>query len=329
MSKLDNLQQLNTNTPRETIALETNGLVIKRPVAGRMPTKTWLGKQRHAKHVTDGLLKSNNDAYFVPQILEISEKEAFVIEQRAYGNPIPSSYFDTLSPSDHDIIYNALAHFINDMNQMRPVLTQAENFDAATSGDDEDGMTMATVMKKLSAYIPEEELRTVSVAKKWFDKASANDASVVFSHGDMNEHNIFYDPDRRIVSFIDFADAKYENAHYMFERNFGRLGWLDLDRLRAEYLALPRSQPVIIDSTPDVEKMRGLLQNFIWSATEFLHKPQVAQKVRIQIIKESIEKIKNLYTDIQKKQQFAIGKKIATIKAQAITPMPHTPGNQK
>lgn len=286
MSKFDGLQQINTNTPRETIAYNADGLVVK-VSTGRTPN--WLSKQQHAHRVTTDILNIPNRPYFVPSTMVIDGEGPLVLEQRAYGHPITSSYFETLSPRDRDVVYHAVASLMNDMNQMRPVLSQKEFFD-------QDG-DLNTILRS-AKFLSREELEIVRRAKEWFDNAAATDASVVFSHGDMNENNIFYDPASRTVSFIDFADAKYENAHYMFERNFGRLGWLDLDRLRHEYMALPRTQPVVITTDNKVENMRILLQNLKWSVQEYLNnmKRPAANVVRMKIIRDNVDKISKLYS---------------------------------
>lgn len=302
MEKHDNLQPINTNAPRETLVYAVGDTVIKKPVPNRMPKQVWMDKQQHAKSVTDKLLTVKNPAYFIPRIEQIyNDDDMRAVEQRANGMPLSAAYFSELTDADKDIIYSALAHFMNDMNQMYPVRTQAEHFDATAA------TAMATVIKQLSAYIDKKELQVVGKAKEWFDNATKQSASVVFSHGDMNEDNIFYDAQRRIVSFIDFAEAKYENIQYMFENNFGKLSWLDLNRLRKEYMALPRHQPVNITVDPNIEQMRAALQNFIWSATEFLKKPTMATQIFINMIKETIDKIAKLYDRIRKPAGFANG----------------------
>ncbi|MDE6478531.1 MAG: aminoglycoside phosphotransferase family protein [Alphaproteobacteria bacterium] len=306
MSNLDNLQQINTNSPRETVVYAADGLVFKRPTK-RMSETGWLAKQRHAQLVMQDINRVASSEYFVPQMLEISTTEKFAVEQRAYGHPVSSSYFDKLPPADQDKIYRAMAHFMNDMNQMRPVLQQRHLFDATDDAADLDNIPLKDVLIKLKKHIPEKELSVVKSAKKWFDVASESDASMVFSHGDMNENNIFYDPTRGVVSFIDFADARYENADYMFERDFAKLGWLDLDRIRAEYMALPRTQPVIIKSDPHVSDMRNALQSFKWGAIEFLKRPQLATAVRIKMLREDIAKIKKYHDRALAAEKFARG----------------------
>ncbi len=309
MSKLDNLPQINTNSPRETLVYSADGLVIKRPGPRAPDLPTWLQKQQHARAVVESLQRVKNPAYFVPTMLEISKDQYFAVEERVPGRPLKSSYFETLSAADQDIIYRSFANFVNDINQSRPVLTQSHVFD---SPDGEDGNTMPfnKIIKDLKKHVPARKLKTITNAKDWFDKAAQHDASVVFSHGDMNEDNIFFDETTKTLSIIDFADAKYENVHYMFNRDLGRLGWLDIDRLIREYEALPRAQSVIVKTDPMVEKLRNRLKNFVWSASEFLENPKIATTARLKIIDISIKEVKEAYDAILRAAQFEQGGKV-------------------
>lgn len=309
MSKLDNLQQINTNAPRETLVYLADGLVIKRPVdtSNKKILNTWLGKQIQAKDTSDKVLAANNKNYFVPRTLEISSKEYFVVEERATGKPLSSSFFETLTKKEVDIIYKGIAHFINDINQSKQVLTQKETFDSFTSVEYLGEVSIPVLIEKLSKYISKEDMQIVQDAKDWFDVASDNDASIVFAHGDMNEHNIFFNRETKTLSIIDFADSKYQNADYMFNVDFARLGWLDSDRLIKEYNALPKKQHVNVKNKPEIKNMRNALYNFKNSASEFLHNPKLATKIRIEIIKQEIEKIKNLYTKVKDNKDFQKG----------------------
>lgn len=309
MSKLDNLQQINTNAPRETLVYLADGLVIKRPVdtSNKKILNTWLGKQIQAKDTSDKVLAANNKNYFVPRTLEISSKEYFVVEERATGKPLSSSFFETLTKKEVDIIYKGIAHFINDINQSKQVLTQKETFDSFTSVEYLGEVSIPVLIDKLSKYISKEDMQIVQDAKDWFDVASDNDASIVFAHGDMNENNIFFNRETKTLSIIDFADSKYQNADYMFNVDFARLGWLDIDRLIKEYNALPKKQHVNVKNKPEIKNMRNALYNFKNSASEFLHNPKLATKIRIEIIKQEIEKIKNLYTKVKDNKDFQKG----------------------
>lgn len=297
MLNTGNLQLINTNPPRETLAYTDGKFVYKLPVSNKdtFHLRTWLEKQKLAKKVSDDLLKFKNNNYKIPRVVEVSDKDFFVKEELAVGTPLRTSFVESLSQKELDIIYKGLANFINDINQSRPVLSQKDTFEMSTNLEDEKMPTMKELLSKLEKYIPKSDLQIVSDAKDWFDVASATDASVVFSHGDINEHNVFFNKKTKELTIIDFAEAKYQNADYMFNFDYARLGWLDIERLMSEYEKLPKKQKVNIRSNPNIKNMRLALYNFKGSVSEFLRQPKVATKIRLEIIKKDIEKIRKLY----------------------------------
>ena len=84
MKKLDDLQQINTNIPRETLVFLADNLVIKRPVnkKDKNALNIWLGKQLHAKKISDSVLAVHNKKYFIPRTLEISTNEYFLYSKQ-------------------------------------------------------------------------------------------------------------------------------------------------------------------------------------------------------------------------------------------------------
>lgn len=303
MSNLDKLQQLNTNIPRETLVVATDGLVIKRPVIKRsgIAPKSWLNKQRHAQAVQESLQEKSGKYYFIPKMLEISDSQMFAIEQRVPGLPVTDTYFETLDEADRAIIYLGFAHFLNDINQSKPVLTQRDTFDNPEQPGD---VAFARIVKHLKKNLSSKEIDILNKSKEWFDANSINDASVVFCQGDMNQHNIFYDQKTKTVSFIDFADARYENARDMFHRDIARLTWLDIGKLIQMYKGLERTQPVVTESEPTVARMRNALQNIKWCGQEVLTADQRLFKARLAILKEEIKKLGNLLATVKATNTF-------------------------
>ncbi len=298
MSNLDKLQQLNTNTPRETCVYSLDGMVVKRPAHPTQDTirnTNWINKQRFAQHIQEFLKTKDNKFYFIPKMLEVSTTGIFAIEEKVPGHPITSAYAETLTPADFDIIYRGIAHFINDMATYRQPKNQSEYIDMPNEETHNGKLTIAYIVNHMKKYLSNSEIETIKKAKALFDDLALNDASIVFSHGDMNEHNIFYDPTKKIVSIIDVADAKYENAYEMFNANFARLGWLDIDRLVAEFNALPHKTPIRTETNPVVISLRHALQNFRWCACEILHTPKQVSKIRLKMLKDEVATLANAY----------------------------------
>src|SRR5574344_153738 len=134
MSNLEKLQQLNTNTPRETSVYLYENTVVKKS-NNLQNQSNWLGKQQHARRIQEFLNAKNNHAYHIPLITELSTQELFVVEQRAFGKPLTADFIQTLSGQDLDIIYHGLAHAINDIISYKPVLTQSIFFDTNEQGN--------------------------------------------------------------------------------------------------------------------------------------------------------------------------------------------------
>ena len=108
----------------------------------------------------------------------------------------------------------------------------------------------------------------------------------------------------KTVSFIDFADARYENARDMFHRDIARLTWLDIGKLIQMYKGLERTQPVVTESEPTVARMRNALQNIKWCGQEVLTADQRLFKARLAILKEEIKKLGNLLATVKATNTF-------------------------
>lgn len=301
MSNLDKLQQINTNVPRETNVHIADGLVFKRPNgANDAKQKTvWIEKQKSAQKIQDFLRAKTNITYFVPHMLEVSATKMFALEERVSGHPLTSSFVESLPPDDLDIIYRGLANFINDMITYKPILSQSEHFDLPSEDGSDKKFTFAYILNHIDKYISKQDVATLKKAKALFDSESLKDASVVFSHGDMNEHNAFYDPTTKTVSVIDVADAKYENANEMFYRNFARLGWLDIERLITEFNKLPHERPINIETDKHLVSLRNALHSFKWSAIEILKNPKHVSNAHIVVLREDCKRAINAYNTLK------------------------------
>ena len=150
MSENNKSTLINTNSPRDSRVFADGNYVIKNPVATNTAhIKVWIERQTHAKNVTDGLLSGKEygkKGYFIPKIVEISETPvAHIREERVAGKPVTKEYFDSLSKSQQDTIYNALAAFICDMNQNHPILNITEQLNNKSTG-----MSFETIIESLT-----------------------------------------------------------------------------------------------------------------------------------------------------------------------------------
>jgi hypothetical protein len=277
ISNFSNLPLANTNKPRETYVHDGSDTVIKRPT-DLLPQSAWLDKQLHAKKVSDQLIEIGNPGYFVPRTLDIATAEYFSVEQRISGQPLSAAYFETLSEEHRAIIYNAAANFCNDINQMMPVLTR-DNF--------EPGISLETVRGILSS----KEFNKIKRAQIWLKENASLGSSMVFSQGDMNSDNIFYDKDKKLVSFIDFADARYQSAYEMFYHDFTRLGWVNAELLIENYKALPKRQHVVIEKNENVDKISSHLKSIMNDIKTIASQKGNPNNALIKTMKETIKKL--------------------------------------
>ena len=241
MTETNRLNLINTNSPRDSRVFADGDYVIKNPVATNSThVKVWIERQTHAKEVIYSLLNGmarGKTTYFIPKIVEISGiPSPHIREERVSGKPITKAYFDTLSPIQQEAIYNAFAEFMSDMNQNSPVLNITEQLN-----------NLESIIESLKSVLDKNEIESVKRAYSLLKSNIAKTPSLVFFHGDMNENNIFFDETTNKVSIIDFTEARYESADYMFNSDVSRLPWLDIKRLVDKYNSLSKKNPVRIN----------------------------------------------------------------------------------
>ena len=262
--------QINTNKPRESRVFADGDYVIKVPTATKAEyIKVWLEKQEHAKQVVDALYQKKSPAskkYFVPKIVEIQNTNMpYVRESRVMGKPLTKDVFDKLTQMQQEQIYDTLVEFIYDMNQSQPVYDLIHLLDAP----DNQGYTFQTVLATMKPFLSEADYVKLNDAYKLFKSHPEKTVSYVFFHGDINENNIFYDTDKGNVSFIDFSDAKYENADYMFNHDLAKLPWVDINKLKNKYINKAKNN-IRIKSDGTVVDLFNSLRAFQWIGESML-----------------------------------------------------------
>lgn len=284
MSNIGNSDLINTNSPRDSRVYADGDYVIKTPVATNpVHIKVWLERQKHAKSVADRIIERNgNTGYFVPKTIEISS-QPFVKEERVSGQPITAEYFAGLSPQQKEIIYNALARFISDMNQGLPIL----DITSQLYSDDNKELSFFDVLKSLKSILTDKEVSIINQAYELLEQHKDQTPSFVFFHGDMNENNIFFDDKTNTVSIIDFTEARYESAYYMFYSDLSRLPWLDLNKIIGIYNQIPKNQPVRTGQNKAVIEVFNGLRTIQRTGNSLLKNPKTAN-IYLIILKETI-----------------------------------------
>ena len=297
MNKPIKMQPLNRIKPRESVAELIGDVVFKTPTdTNKMRIANWMAKQQHARTVQDFLNTKKNTAYFVPRIIEIDKSLSQVAETYATGATLNSTFFDTLTSKDHDIIYNGIAHFINDIAEFRPVLNQQDFLVQNEPDFPADTTQLEAKLAQQKDILSPAETQDILRAYNLFVNNQTGAASVVFSHGDINENNVLYDPEKQQLSIIDLADSKYENVSEMFNRNYARLGWLDIDRLIATFNKLPHKTPINTTENAGVTQIRQALKNVIWSLKNI--KNDKAYAARVQVFKDETKRLQKVLQNI-------------------------------
>lgn len=268
--------QINTNNPRESRVFADDKYVIKTPVATNPAhINVWLTKQQYSQSVINNLYKHSKASkeYFVPQIIEISTQDTpRVREERVTGKPVTKEFFNKLTSQQQEKIYDALVKFMHDMNRSYPVRDLSCLFEEP----DNQGYTFQDILITLKHVVSDSDYTKIHRAYEFFKAHTEMTSSYVFFHGDMNENNIFYDSEQNIVSFIDFAESRYESAEYMFNHDIIKLPWININKLIAKYIKTNKNPVVRINSEHTMTNLFNSLRALQWTGEAIVKHPSKA-----------------------------------------------------
>jgi len=257
MANSEYMQHINSNTPRDTIVFAVNDYTVKKQPNSNPQKRNWLKKQAGAKNIIDELkLLNNKPVYFVPAIKHMDSTEYYILEDRAQGKPLTEEFIKTLSKEDLEIIYTSFANFLNDINQLKPILTQYEFHKIRNQN-----LTITDLLQQLKSLHFNLDFDYIKQLNELYKKLSSNDTSVVFAHKDINEHNLFYDPKTKTLSILDLAEAGYQDINYQFYTDCSKLTWLDIQKLINIYIKLQKNTNVIINKNDKLFVLRITLYN--------------------------------------------------------------------
>ncbi|MBQ8255534.1 MAG: phosphotransferase [Alphaproteobacteria bacterium] len=166
----------------------------------------WMAGQQNGKKIADEIRKKNNPAYFVPRTFISHSK---VREQFASGQ-LWRDVIDTLSPEEKKWAYKALAEFINDMSELRPVRAADEGFGLSSSIRTSDDMAKALDGVD-EQFLSAEDKRLFQDVYDYLSQIPENQI-MVFGHNDLHGGNILIDTEKKQLSIIDFELSGYRTA---------------------------------------------------------------------------------------------------------------------
>ena len=166
----------------------------------------WMAGQQNGKKIADEIRKKNNPAYFVPKTYISHGK---VREEFASGQ-LWRDVIATLSPEDKEWAYKALAEFVNDMSELRPVRAADEGFALSASVKTSDDMAKALAGVD-EQYLSAEDKRLFQEVYDYLSQIPEN-KFMVFGHNDLHGGNILVDIEKKQLSIIDFELSGYRIA---------------------------------------------------------------------------------------------------------------------
>ena len=206
-TEIEDLKAENKEPPhgRETfVAYFGDAYVMKRPLPGR-DRDAWLAKQHRTKEFIDEISAVNNPVYNIPKMIHIKDEEYQLLEERAPGEPLTQALYQSLPSHQQKQILNGMANFLVNMNELKPV-----------HDDVYHNISTELKMTKLTNIIENKMPKWFDLGKIKYMEDLAEDISgfeyvtrEAWSHNDLNSGNILYDKETSKLSFIDFAEAKY------------------------------------------------------------------------------------------------------------------------
>lgn len=192
--------------------------VVKRPLSTYKPEQreSWLEKQHRTKDAIDAIRAVGRNVYNIPEMKFINDDECQILEERAPGERLTYSLFVGLSKRQQNEIVNSIGAFLVDMNELKPVLEE-KNHRIISEFDFES--VVKFVDTRMEIWFTKNEVLQM---KRFCDalRTFAFDTVVVWSHGDLNPGNVYYDIDTSKLSFIDFAESGY---HVLYRDIFAPL----------------------------------------------------------------------------------------------------------
>ena len=192
---------------RESYVSYYGEYVLKRPLPtmGADARDAWLAKQHKTKNAIDSIRTVGNPIYNVPEMTFINDAEYQILEERASGEPLTAQVFNALTRRQQIEIINAIASFLVDMNESKPVQDWQQHHIA-------DELKFARLENfigaKMSKWFTDAEVLFMEHIR---DEIGSFEYTTrpVWSHCDLNSGNVLYDAERSRLSFIDFAEANY------------------------------------------------------------------------------------------------------------------------
>ncbi|MCL1786183.1 MAG: aminoglycoside phosphotransferase family protein [Alphaproteobacteria bacterium] len=182
--------------------------VMKRPLPhfNAEQKKKWLKKQHNTRLVIEKIRAVGNTAYNIPRMHHIKDEEFSILEDRAHGIHLDRETYRQMPRRHKYELKHKLASFMADMSELKQSM-EAKSYKISEELKIERLENF--IGNKMGKSFHAEDVRFMEKIYKQI-VAFQYDTVRVWSHGDLNARNIFYNPKNGQVSFIDFAEANHK-----------------------------------------------------------------------------------------------------------------------
>jgi len=175
--------------------------------------EVWLSKQYVAKDSLEEIKAKSetHGLYGVPVVLNIDDADCRVTEEFVLGVPLSSEVFACLPKNKQMSVIEGIARFLVDMNELKPI-------------NGEDGHRIAEEIKleelasfidnKMGCFFDSKSVTYMGGLLKRIQDINTYDSQQVWSHNDLNLNNVLYDTATSKLSFVDFAEVKYNFVYH-------------------------------------------------------------------------------------------------------------------
>lgn len=297
-------------TVAQKAAALTGDIVVKEYLRNRSFSSQaeWMEKQKSAKKITDEIRAKNNPAYFVPRtfIAHGKVREEFASGVR-WGDAMVK-----LSPEDKKWVYKALAEFINDMSELRPIKYSDKVSGVPGMGRINNAADLAQMLDGWDeAHVSAEDKKLIQDIYDYLNQIPENKL-MVFGHNDLHGGNVFIDVDKKRIAIIDFELAGYKSAFNIMYN----CGLIHSDDFWKDVNMLPRSKnPELF--WPAVSEHRALYKFLSWGYYELFIRGKTVEKLSFDI-KKQCQRIRPIFATAKLKL-----KKILETQKMPLVPMSH------
>ena len=196
---------------------------VKDSGAYALRRSVWLEKQIATAQISNELRAKHNPHYYVPK--------TFISNGHVREQYVDGINADEYKGDKSDFI-PVIAHFINDMSELRPVQFRRNKSVPGTMIND-----VADLDEKLDRVckfnvVREQNLQLVREVYEFLRDLPENNM-FVFGHNDLHPGNVFVDPETGRVTIIDFELSGYQPMSYMLYAGMrsGALLWDYVNKL--------------------------------------------------------------------------------------------------